>query len=562
MDSFKVENKTPKIILLLILLLISFFFLTNRFVAYGEDSNEWSRTKRLATDSTTWQPETGKPDIVIDPSNNIHIVWLSQSEETSSKQLYYRIFDEKGILISEQELSNHSKISKPEINIDQDGKIIVMWIEENHSLYYVNITHTTNKPTTILIPLNTSKPDQFALQIDESNIFHIILRSGSPGAYQISYIKYDPTTKTKKNEELLTDITSCSSPVFLLDSNDKANIVYWENIQGNWILQYTYFDHQKLSIVQQKEIGNTVTLRSQNVATMTIDSSDNLHIFWTRQIEGLRVRSSSISYVLLDQNRNSIITESVTEDKTGWPSASIDSEDTVHIVWTDWRGSRMEIYDGVIEEKERGLLVKEKTSNSPSGTWLPIVLIDEDDFKHVFWLEFFKNGVRISYKNTRWPEKPTVITRFIDSYGFISVSEVIQGLSLSIVVSLLIAPIVMFSPSISLGILALLIVKRVLESKIIKSSYESIQIKWLLFPFTLGLIKLLVVFFKVKFYYNFSYQVTSLILIFGLTLLIQKRRGKSIKKLEDWNSTFIILGLLDGFFTALPYVLAYVTGFG
>jgi hypothetical protein len=188
-------------------------------------------------------------------------------------------------------------------------------------------------------------------------------------------------------------------------------------------------------------------------------------------------------------------------------------------------------------------------------------LIDKDDFKHVFWLEFFKNGVRISYKNTRWPEKPTIIARFMDSYGFISVSEVIQGLSLSIVVSILIAPIVMFSPSISLGILALLIVKKVLESKNIKAPYESIKIKWLLFPFTLGLVKLLVIFFKINFYYNFSYHVTSLVLIFGVTLFIQKRRGKSIKKLKDWNSTFIVLGLLDGFFTALPYVLAYVTGF-
>jgi hypothetical protein len=232
------------------------------------------------------------------------------------------------------------------------------------------------------------------------------------------------------------------------------------------------------------------------------------------------------------------------------------------MTWTDWREDRMKIYHGVLKKNAGELIWREKISNSPSGSWLPSLLIDDEDFNHVFWLEFFKRGVRITYKNTRLPETTTFITQFMDAYGFMTFGELVQGLSLSIIVSLLISPIVLFSPSIIVVILSLLLVKRIIGANNFTTYNETLLGKWMVFPTTLGLTKLIVIAFKMKFYYSFQYQIFSSIFSFGLTLFIQKRRGNSVRKFDDWNSTTVIWGLLDGFFTAMPYILAYLTRLG
>jgi len=528
----------------------------------GEETNEWSRVVRLASEAYSWQPDAGRPDVVIDPNYNIHIVWLAQDEGQSSKRLSYVKIDEKGNPESERTLTSHAKLSKPDIELDRQGNIIIVWIEDGQILRYTKFDHSGNSLQEGAITLNTVHADQVALQIGSQNNLHVILRSGTSGAYQLQYILLEAQSERVLYDDVISNRTYLSTPVFQIDPTGKAHIAYWESSQGRWDLKYLARDADNRSVILRSSIGTTVTFKEQNVPSLATDSAGNIHIFWTNQIEGIRVRSSHISHSTIDQSGNRISEGTLTADKTGWPYLAIDGRDGIHATWTDWRKGKMEIYYGQLDVEGKHLVNHVKLSDAPSGSWLPVILIDDDGFLHVFWLEFFRSGVRVSYKNTRNPAQINIFSQFMDTYGFLSLSEMAQGLLLSLTASILIAPVIMFSPSIILGVISVLIIRKIIFDTAVGKSLENIsKRKWVFFAFGIVISKIIVLFFSLPLTNGISYQIASLVLSLAFSLVIQRRRKKSLEDVDNWRTTAVIIGSFDGFFTILPYLLAFVTGY-
>ena len=534
----------------------------NVIAVNGEETNEWSRVVRLISEAYSWQPNARRPDVVIDSNNNIHIVWLSQDERYPSQRLMYLKIDEKGNKESLLALASHPKLSKPEIDLDIEGNIIVVWIEDDLQLYYAKIDKSGSSFLKDSIPLDVKNIDQMTLQIDELNNVHLILRNGTPGAYHLKYMVLELQPDKILNSSIISNGPYLSTPVFKIDSDGRAHIVYWESSQGGWDLIYVMLDPNDNSIILRNNIGTTITLKEQNVPSLAINSAGNIHIIWTNQIEGGKVKSSHISYCEIDKIGKRISNVSMANQRTGWPFLSIDSRDTVHITFTDWSRGKMEIYYCNLNTEKSQMINYEKLSNSPSGSWLSINIVDKNDFIHIFWLEFFKKGVRICYKNTRYPAKTNFLSEFMDTYGFLSWSEAAQGLFLSLTVSILLAPVIMFYPFIIIAIIGVFLTKIIVSDLDIIIHLEKLSgEKWVFFVIAIGISKFFAIFFRFPLTNGITYQIGTLLLSFASSMIIQRYRKKTLEDIENWGLTALIIGLFDGFYTILPYILLFITGY-
>ena len=536
--------------------------ISNLVSVYGEETNEWSGVVRLASEAYSWQPNAGRPDFVVDPDNNIHIAWLVQDKGQSSKRLSFVKIDDKGNPESERTLAIHDELSKPDIELGHDGNIIIVWIEDSQIMHYIKFDRSGNSLLEGAITLSALHSDQVSLQIGSQGNLHVILRSGTSGAYQLRYILLETPSERLLYDDVISNRTHLSTPVFQLDPMGKAHIVYWESSRGSWDLKHLVWDADNRSVILQKNIGTTVNFKEQNVPSLAIDSVGNVHILWTNQIEGIRVRSSHVSQSIIDRSGNLISESTLTSDKTGWPYLAIDGNNGIHATWTDWRRGKMEIYYGQLDVERNYFINQRRLSDAPTGSWLPVILVDPDDFLHVFWLEFFRNGVRISSKNTRNPTQLNIFNQFIDTYGFQSLSEMVQGLLLSITVSILLAPVIMFSPSIIFGVISVLIIRKIIfDTDVGKSIGNITNRKWMFFIFGIGVSKTIAILFGLPLMNDVPYQILVFVLSLTSSWVIQEQRGKPLEDHENWRTTAVIIGSFDGFFTVLPYALAFVTGY-
>lgn len=120
----------------------------NLYVIWGAayTFNQYLNYKVLNTSTGSWSSaksvETSQfgsdPDIAIDDSDNIHVVWLNDTSSNDNDVLYRRFNAAEETWSSTQLVSTNSLnyASDPMINIDSDGTIKIVWIDQTN--YYLN----------------------------------------------------------------------------------------------------------------------------------------------------------------------------------------------------------------------------------------------------------------------------------------------------------------------------------------------------------------------------------------------------------------------------------------
>jgi hypothetical protein len=57
------------------------------------------------------------------------------------------------------------------------------------------------------------------------------------------------------------------------------------------------------------------------------------------------------------------------------------------------------------------------------------------------------------------------------------------------------------------------------------------------------------------------FQIILFPLSISLAILIQKKLGKEVGIPQNWQRTALFIGLIDAFFTSLPYALSFLSRF-
>jgi hypothetical protein len=143
-------------------------------------------------------------------------------------------------------------------------------------------------------------------------------------------------------------------PVVLFDSNDRVYIL-WSEFVTNWRVVLKYSDDfgntwsDKISINEQSNEE-----LSQRLPDMAIDSEDSLHIVWYEEINS-RYKPYYRIFSFTGLNHDDLVksdiipvADSFTSNKFTRPgdycTIKVDSLDVPHIVWTDGRSDKLDIY--------------------------------------------------------------------------------------------------------------------------------------------------------------------------------------------------------------------------
>jgi hypothetical protein len=102
------------------------------YKVFNPSTGSWSSANTVGNSQIGYDP-----DIAIDDSDNIHVVWLNAS--TGNKDVYYKHFNAEESTWSSAQLVSTNSLSvsyNPLINIDSDGTINIIWIDE--TIDYLN----------------------------------------------------------------------------------------------------------------------------------------------------------------------------------------------------------------------------------------------------------------------------------------------------------------------------------------------------------------------------------------------------------------------------------------
>ncbi len=212
---------------------------------------------------------------------------------------------------------------------------------------------------------------------------------------------------------------SSYNPAIAIDSNDKVHIVWHDYTNGAWgtdteIMYATYTDSTGWSNVTIISDGLNGIYWNDDFSvdpSIAIDSSDNVHVVWEDNTNGVWGTDVEIMYASYTDSSGWSTVKIVSDGYDGsyWndgysenPTIAVDSSDKVHVVWQDptdgvW-GTDTEIMYAkyttatgwsnvtIISEGYDGIYWND------GGSYDPSIAIDSNDNVHVAW-EDWTDGV-------------------------------------------------------------------------------------------------------------------------------------------------------------------------
>lgn len=314
-----------------------------------------SWTGKRLTYNSSW---SDYPDIAVDSSNNLHVVW---TDLTPSDVLYKKSTD-GGTTWSTKRLTWTSGPSyKPAIEIGSDDHIHVVWHDFTPNAVYSEIYYKRSTDGGVTWPftkrLTWSLGDSFQPQvaIDSNNNIHVTWfdNASDPGnwdEYEVYYKKSTDRGDTWTASKRLTWATKeFRFPNITVDDSDNIHIA-WQESKGLGEVYYkksgdngnTWTGAKRLTW----ESGSFWPSRYPDVAS---DSSGNIFVIYQHQVPKGAHPNPNVEIFFrksTDGGNSWVPPKRLTwrEELSYYAKTVVDSGDSIHIVWTDDRTGNWEIF--------------------------------------------------------------------------------------------------------------------------------------------------------------------------------------------------------------------------
>lgn len=274
----------------------------------------------------------------------------------------------------------------------------------------------------------TSDKDQFnpSIAVDSQNNLHIawqgIVSTSTSTKYQIRYTKYGGASFSEI-ENITANIDEDQIiPFIAVDHQDKIHLAWLGKTDVGDRIYYKFNSDGVWSgteIVKEREPRFTAKSFIEHFS-FAIDTQNTLHFSWFETIPtGWGSAIDYFRYLKGNSGNWGNYINLKTVDLQGYSSIGIDSDDNVHIVWTE-PDQKAKRWFSVIQylkcsarTGECGAIDtrnEEKTSNSAA---FPSVAVNSDDNVYVVWkIGDIKPLSQIEYKNGKWRDVKTLIDAF------------------------------------------------------------------------------------------------------------------------------------------------------
>ena len=172
------------------------------------------------------------------------------------------------------------------------------------------------------------------------------------------------------------------------------------------------------------------SVHNDRMMAMDADSEGNVHIVWSRN-------TNHLYYKMLDPRGETLISETQISDPgahRAWhPDVTVDSDDMVHVVWTDRAGQYKIMYtllDPSLDDQNGDSSLDSTLSvvpndfevaNNPQNRDWPAIAVDSENNPHIVWedsfepLELYYQQSQIYYKMLSVDQVARVVIVEIDS---------------------------------------------------------------------------------------------------------------------------------------------------
>ena len=344
---------------------------------------EWSTPVNISGSPGVSQ----EPAIAIDSSGTTHVVW--QDNMPGVYEVFYACKPADGswsapIIISPDD-TNASQY--PDIAIDGDDNLHVVWQDDTAlgtiDIYYINKTAGGPWSSEVVIYSDAAPSMWPAIAIDNHDNLHVVWHDQEPGSYEIYYSMSMDGGSTWLPPAIISGAPGSYAAAIAIDSEDNLHVVWQHIILSKYEIYYATKpsgDPWSTPVNISKNSGDSL------YPAIATDNSNNLHVVW----EDLTPGNYEILYSISMDGGLTWPTQvniSDSDDSSVFPDIATDSNNGLHVVWSDWTPGNLEVYYAS-KPSDGSWSTPENISNSEDDSNTPAIAVDNSSRNlHVVWSE-------------------------------------------------------------------------------------------------------------------------------------------------------------------------------
>jgi len=349
-------------------------------------------TKRL-----TWNSGgSHSPAIAVDSNNHLHVVW--HDETPGNYEIYYKKSTDGGSSwITKRLTCNSGGSYSPAIAVDSNNNLHVVWRDltpGTWEIYYSKSTDGGSSWITKRLTWNSGWSWDPALAVDSNNNLHVVWEDDTPGHWEIYYKKSTDGGSSWITKRLTWNSDWSYSPAIAVDSNNNLYVVWVDESPGNSEIYYSKSIDGGSSWTTKRLSWTSGCSSSPAIA---VDSNNHLHVVWKDYTPG----NGEIYYKKSTDGGSSWTTKRLTWNSGDSlsPAIAIDSNNHLHVVWMDSTPGKCEIYYKKSTDGGSSWTTKRLTWNS-GDSLSPAIAIDSNNHLHVVWSDNTPGNYEIYYKKS------------------------------------------------------------------------------------------------------------------------------------------------------------------
>lgn len=350
----------------------------------------WEAVKRLTYNSG----DSEVPAIAVDSNDHIHVVW--EDSTPGNWEIFYTKSTNGGASWMTKRLTfNSGNSHMPDITVDSSDHIHVVWYDispGNWEIYYKKSTNGGSTWSTRRLTYSLGNSNQPAIAVSSSDHIHVVWTDDSSGNPEIYHKKSTDGGITWNTKRLTYSSGTSGYPSVAISSSDHIHVSWFDWTPGTPEIFYKKSSDGGATWMTKRLTYNSGSSLHPSLA---VDSSNHIHLVWRDFSPG----NDEIFYKKSTDGGATWMTKRLTYNP-GWshfPAITTDTNNYIHVVWHDWTPGDSEIYHKRSTDGGATWTAKRLTYNTGFSESAAIA-IDSGNAIHVVWQDDTPVDYEIYYR--------------------------------------------------------------------------------------------------------------------------------------------------------------------
>lgn len=302
---------------------------------YLSHSTDNGATWNQAVNISNSQGVSSKPDIAVDNSGGINVVW-HESAANNVEVYFSRSIDNGASWTRPVNISNNSGYSTyPAVAANKSSNISVVWNDSNREIYF---SHSTDNGINWTRPINISNSPRISedadIAVDSFGNINVTWNNSTSKNHEIYFRR---STDNGANWNQIVNVSNNSSdsrsPAIAADSVGNLDITWSENFPVPHKSEIYFCRSTDGGVIWIKAVNISNNLEASNGPTIAADRAGNINVVW---VNGLSSKNYEIYFSCSTSHGASWSQALNISNNPGWsegPAITSDSAGNIYVAW-------------------------------------------------------------------------------------------------------------------------------------------------------------------------------------------------------------------------------------